>query len=547
MAARKQFVNPKLKEKLQESLAAVMPITGIVLLISVFLVPMELGTVAMFLVGAAMLIIGMGFFQLGAETAMTPLGEGIGTQMSKAKRIVTVVLVAFIMGAIITIAEPDLHVLAGQVPAIDSYVLIATVAVGVGISLVVAVVRIILRVDLSIVLMVAYALIFGLSVFVPSNFLAVAFDSGGVTTGPITVPFILAIGVGLAAMRSDKDAASDSFGLIALSSVGPILAVMILGCLYNPTESSYTVTEVAAVVTTQDIARELAFEVGQYAQEVAISLLPIIAVFIVFQIAARRYNARQVIRIAIGILYTFIGLVLFLGGVGIGFAPVGALLGGELASSDWKPLLVPVGMLIGYFIVRAEPAIQVLNHQIEEVSNGAISRKSMNRSLQIGVSISVGLAMVRVLTGISIYWIIVPGYIIALVMSRLVPKMFVGIAFDSGGVASGPMTATFLLPLCIGTSAALGGNVMTDAFGVVSLVALTPLIAVQIMGLAYKFKAQRWEIKEAAEMRDDIRGLEDSRSAGGGALIAEERPSILKDPSSLEDDVIDLEEVPEHE
>ena len=497
-------MNPKLKEKTLESLSAVLPIAGIVLVLSIFLVPMELGTVVMFVVGAIMLVVGMGFFQLGAEISMTPLGEGVGAQISKSKRIITVVILALLMGVIITIAEPDLIVLAGQVPSIPSGVLIGAVAVGVGIFLVVAILRILFKINLSTVLIVLYTLMIGLSLFVPKEFLSLAFDSGGVTTGPITVPYIMAMGIGFASMRSDKDAASDSFGLVALCSVGPILAVMLLGCFYNPTGAGYSVAEVANVATMQDVVREFAHEIPQYMKEVLMALLPIVAVFIILQCLTKRFQKRESIRISAGMIYTFIGLVLFLCGVSVGFAPVGVLLGSELASSSLRWLLVPIGMLIGYFIVKAEPAIQVLNHQVEEVTNGTISASSMNRYLSVGVAISVGLAMLRVLTGISIYWIIIPGYLIALILSRIVPKIFVGIAFDSGGVASGPMTTTFLLPLCIGACGAVGGNIMTDAFGVVALVAMTPLIAVQIMGLKYKLKTKKVPSAEAANVSDEI-------------------------------------------
>ncbi|MDL2293353.1 DUF1538 domain-containing protein [Ruminococcaceae bacterium OttesenSCG-928-D13] len=503
-------MNPKLKEKIQESLSAVLPITAIVLVISIFLVPMELGTIVMFLVGAMMMVIGMGFFQLGAEMSMTPLGEGVGVQISKTRRIWNVILVALAMGFIITIAEPDLQVLAGQVPAIPNMVLILTVALGVGIFLVLAVLRILFKINLATMLTVCYLLIIALSFFVPGNFLAVAFDAGGVTTGPITVPFIMAMGVGLASVRSDRDAASDSFGLVALCSVGPILAVMILGLFYNPADAAYTAAEVASVVTTQDVAREFFRELPQYAGEVLMSLIPIVLVYLLFQAVTKRFKKRQNVRMGVGFVYTFIGLVLFLCGVSVGFAPVGTLLGSELASSAWKWLLVPIGMLIGYFIVRAEPAIQVLNKQVEDVTSGAISASAMNRCLQIGVAAAVGLAMVRVLTGISIYWIVIPGYAIALILSRLVPKIFVGIAFDSGGVASGPMTSTFLLPLCIGACEAAGGNVMTDAFGVVAMVALTPLIAIQIMGLVYKRKMNKAAGTEAVDLQDDILELEEA-------------------------------------
>ncbi|MFR8237953.1 MAG: DUF1538 domain-containing protein [Dorea sp.] len=481
-------MNPKLKEKIKESLSAVLPITGIVLLISVFLVPMELGSVVMFLTGAVMLIVGMGFFQLGAEMAMSPLGEGIGIQISRTRKAGIVVFISFVMGVMITISEPDLQVLAQQVPAIPNRVLILTVAVGVGIFLALAVIRIRYRICLSTLLFVFYIALIIISFFVPEEFLAVAFDSGGVTTGPITVPFIMALGVGLASMRSDKNSLGDSFGLVALSSVGPILAVLILGCFYKPSEAAYTVTDVADVVTTRDVVREFMKGMPVYAGEVMRSLLPILVVFIVFQVLARRYQRRQIIRIMVGFVYTYVGLVLFLCGVNTGFAPVGSYLGKELAGASFKWLLVPIGMLIGYYIVKAEPAIQVLNHQVENVTNGAISVKTMNQCMAIGVSISVGLAMLRVLLGIPIQWIIIPGYMIALVLSKFVPDIFVGIAFDSGGVASGPMTTTFLLPLSIGVCQAVGGNIMTDAFGVVALVALTPLMAVQIMGLVYKHK-----------------------------------------------------------
>ena len=487
------MLNQKLKEKTLESLSAVLPITAIVMLISIFFVPMELGSIVMFLVGAVMLIVGMGFFQLGAEMAMTPIGEGIGAGMSKTKHLWLLLTIGFMMGLIITISEPDLQVLAEQVPSVPNYTLIFTVAIGVGVFLALAILRIRYQIDLSMMLIIFYLFLLGISCFVPKDFLAVAFDSGGVTTGPMTVPFIMAMGVGLASVRSDKNAASDSFGLVALSSVGPILAVLVLGCFFKPTTAEYSLTDVASVVTTRDVALVFAKGVPIYLQEVMISLLPILAVFVIFQLLSRRYRKREIMKVFIGFAYTYIGLVLFLCGVNVGFAPVGAYLGRELAALPYKWILVPIGALIGYYIVKAEPAIQVLNHQVESVTSGAISVKSMNRCMSIGVSISVGLAMLRVIAGIPIMWIIVPGYVLALVLSRIVPKIFVGIAFDSGGVASGPMTSTFLLPLSIGTCEALDGNLMTDAFGVVALVALTPLIAIQLMGLIYQIKVQKMQ------------------------------------------------------
>lgn len=503
-------MNEKLKEKVKESLSSVLPITLIVLVLSVTLVPMEIGTLALFLTGAVLLIVGMGFFQLGAEMSMTPLGEGVGKTLAKREKVLLVVLVAFALGTIITIAEPDLQVLANQVASIPNSVLIWTVAVGVGVFLALAVLRILFRVSLTKCLLAAYALLFVLTLFSPKEFLAVAFDAGGVTTGPITVPFIMALGVGVSAIRSTQRHDDDSFGLVALCSVGPILMVLLLGIFYHPTDAAYSAVEIAPVITTRDVAQQFALGFPGYAEEVLLSILPIAAVFVLFQLLTHYYRRRQLLRTGVGFLYTVIGLILFLTGVNVGFTPVGNLLGSGLAGSAYRWVLIPIGVLIGYYIVKAEPAVQVLNKQVEDVTGGTVSQSMMNTALSIGVACAVMLSMVRVLTGISIYWILVPGYALALILARFVPSVFEGIAFDSGGVASGPMTSTFLLPLAMGACTALGGNVVTDAFGVVALVALAPPVAIQIMGVLYVHRSKAVAQNKADLLSDDgVIDLED--------------------------------------
>ena len=502
-------MNSKLKEKTQESLAAVLPITIIVLFLSVFVVPLETGIVALFLFGAMMLIVGMGLFSLGVEISMTPLGEGVGVNFSKTRKLWMIILVSFIIGVVITIAEPDLQVLANQVSAIPNMMLIITVSIGVGLMLVVAVLRILFKFSLSNVLFALYLILFIVSIFTPSDFLAVSFDSGGVTTGPITVPFIMAFGIGLASIRGDENASDDSFGLVAICSVGPILSVLLLGIFYNPGDTIYSPVEITTVITMRDVVHEFVKNIPLYLHEVLISILPVVAVFFVFQLFTRRFQKMQFIRLVIGMIYTYLGLVLFLCGVNVGFAPVGSLIGSELASTSFAWILIPIGLLIGYYIVKAEPAVQVLNHQVQELTNGSIPAKAMNRSLSIGVAASVGLSMLRVITGLSIYWILIPGYIISLVLSRVVPKIFVGIAFDSGGVASGPMATTFLLPLAMGACDALGGNMMLDAFGVVAMVALTPLIAVQLMGLIFVLRERKAQELSIDDESDEILDLEE--------------------------------------
>ena len=495
------MINEKLKEKVQESLSSVLPITVIVLLLSISLVPLEVGTLALFLTGAVFLIVGMGLFQLGAEMSMTPLGQSVGGKLIQGRHMLPIVLVCFLMGAIITIAEPDLQVLANQVASIPNRVLIWTVAVGVGIFLAIAVVRIIFQVSLSKLLIIFYILLFALSVFSPASFIPVAFDSGGVTTGPMTVPFIMALGVGLSAARSDPDGAEDSFGLVALCSIGPIAMVLLLGIFYHPSDAAYETTVVPAISTSRDVILQFVSALPAYTKEVLICIFPLGGVLLVFQLLTRTYRKRQMLRMCVGFVYTIAGLILFLTGVNVGFAPVGSLLGSGLAGSSIRWIIVPIGIVIGYYIVKAEPAVQVLNEQVEDITGGAISRGAMNIALSIGVAGAVALSMMRVLTGINIYWIIIPGYVISLLLSRRVPHVFVGIAFDSGGVASGPMTSTFLLPLAMGACAAVGGNVVTDAFGIVALVAMAPLLAIQIMGLIYQHKSSA--VVPSAQPLDD--------------------------------------------
>lgn len=494
-----QFIQSKFKEKLTETLKAVFPILVIVLLLCFTIAPIPPSILMTFLVGAILLIVGMLFFNVGVEMSMTPIGERVGSIMTKSKNIFIIVLISFIMGFIITISEPDLQVLAQQVPAVPNLILILAVALGVGIFLVVALLRMLFGIPLSYLLLFFYAIIFAITPFVPSDFLAVAFDSGGVTTGPMTVPFIMSFGIGISAIRSDRHAEEDSFGLVALCSIGPILAVLILGMIFNPGAAEQVSEAIPIIDNTVDLWKLFAEEFPTYIKEIAISLLPIVIFYGIFQLISRDAHKRTLTKIIIGLFYTYIGLVLFLTGVNVGFMPAGNYLGQTMASLPYAWIIVPIGMIIGYFIVLAEPAVFVLTKQVEELTSGAISAKSMGLSLSIGVAASVGLALIRVLTGISILWFLVPGYLIALVLTFFVPKIFTAIAFDSGGVASGPMTATFLLPFAMGACEALGGNIITDAFGIVAMVAMTPLITIQIMGVVFKIKESKLHKEMASQ------------------------------------------------
>ena len=501
-----------LHDKFQESIASVLPITIIVLLLCFTVAPIPNNMLVSFLTGAALLIVGMAFFTLGADTAMTPIGTKVGSCITKSKKVWLIVFVSFLLGIIITISEPDLQVLANQVPNIPNAVLIGAVALGVGVFLVIAMLRILFGISLNILLIGLYIVVFGLATLVPKNFWAVAFDSGGVTTGPMTVPFIMALGVGVSAIRSDRHAGNDSFGLVALCSIGPILAVLVLGLMY-PSEAAYTPVEIPEMENSQEMILLFVHGLPHYAKEVAIALAPIVAFFFLFNTFYIKMPKKPLISISVGLIFTYVGLVLFLTGVNVGFMPVGNYIGNLIGGKRFNWILLPIAMLIGYFIVKAEPAVHVLNKQVEDLTAGSIPARAMELSLSIGVATSLGLAMIRVLTGISVMYFLVPGYVLALGLSFFTPKIFTSIAFDSGGVASGPMTATFLLPFAMGACEAIGGpeRIVSDAFGVVAMVAMTPLITIQLLGVEYKFRTrkesearERVQAKIEAYTDDDI-------------------------------------------
>ena len=478
-----QKLREKLGEKLREALLAVLPISAVVIILCFTIAPVTPGVLLCFLLGAVLVIAGMMFFTLGADMSMTPMGEKVGGAVTRSGKLWKVVLIFFILGFIITVSEPDLTVLANQVPQVPNMVIICAVAAGVGIFLVLAILRMLLGIALPPVLTFFYVICFILAFFTPREFLSVAFDSGGVTTGPMTVPFIMALGVGIASIRSDRHAADDSFGLIAMCLVGPILAVLLLGIFYNPTGAGYEPSSVPAPNDSAELWAMFASEIPQYMQEIVLSLLPIVLFFGLYQVVSLHMSRQSLGRVAVGLIYTYIGLVLFLTGANVGFLPAGNYLGSVLASGEYRWALIPAAMVMGFLIVRAEPAVYVLNKRVEEMTDGAISSGAMGLALGFAVALSLALAMVRVLTGISVLWFLIPGYAIALGISFFVPKIYTAIAFDAGGVASGPMATAFLLPLAQGACLATGGDVVADAFGVVAMVAMTPPITVQVMGL----------------------------------------------------------------
>ncbi len=490
--------------KIKEAFGSVMPITAIVLVLCFAVVPLDSGTLLAFVIGALLVVVGMGLFTLGADVAMTPIGEYVGSTVMSSKKLWIIIPVCFIVGVLITVAEPDLQILASRLAqTIDSWTLIIAVGVGVGVFLAIAFLRTILKIKLSYILIGAYLAVFILSYFVPSTFVPLSFDAGGVTTGPMSVPFIIAIGVGVSAMRNDKNAENDGFGMTALCSIGPIIAVMILGIIFDVETFKVEDATVVDIPKSTGLLSAFWVELPKYMKEVGLALLPIVSFFLIFRLFGQKISKHDFARIIVGVLYTYVGLVIFLVGVNVGFYPVGAYLGKFIGEQDYAWVIIPIGMLIGYFVVSAEPAVHVLTNQVYEITSGAIPKKALRVSLMLGVAVSVGLAMMRIILHIPIMYFLIPGYLIALVLTFFVPDIFTAIAFDSGGVASGAMTAGFLIPLALGLCQAVGGNPATEGFGVVAMVAMTPLIAIQILGLVYRIKMAKLKKAEKAKTQTE--------------------------------------------
>ncbi len=475
----------ELRGKIRESLVSALPVTVIVYLLSATpLLDVSIGELITFTIGAVLLVLGIGLFSMGADLAMTPMGAHVGAGLSRQRKLWLLCGICFLLGMLITIAEPDLQVLANQVRTVmNGTVLIACVGVGVGAFLILAILKIVFRMSLSHILMLFYMLLFGLALVLVVNgngaLLPVAFDSGGVTTGPITVPFIMALGVGIANILGDRRSRENSFGLVSLCSVGPVLAVMVLG-IFSRNELSYTVPDYSV---SADIAGAFLHTAAHTCREVATALGLIVGMFLICQIVFLKLSRRILKRIAVGVAFTYAGLVIFLTGVNVGFMPIGYKIGCALGQGN-PGMLVGFGLVIGILVVLAEPAIHVLNAQVEDVTGGLVNRRAMMVGLCIGVGTALALSMLRIVFDFSLIYYVVPGYFIALMLSLVVPPVYTAIAFDSGGVASGPMTSGFLLPLAIGACVTIHGPdaVLRDAFGVVALVAMAPLIAIQLLG-----------------------------------------------------------------
>ncbi|AGA68439.1 Protein of unknown function (DUF1538) [Desulfitobacterium dichloroeliminans LMG P-21439] len=493
-----------LLEKLKEILWSVVPIVFIVLVLNFTITPLEPYLIIRFLLGALFIVLGLAIFLFGVDIGISKVGTLMGGALAKSNKLWIIIGAGLLLGFFISIAEPDLHILAGQVDMVTSGVisklsLVVVVSIGVAMMLTCGLVRIVYNIPLYKLLTVLYLLILGLSFFTSSEFLAISFDASGATTGALTVPFMLALALGVSSLKKDgKASEKDSFGLVAVTSTGAILAVMIMSILSKQDKITGSLQEAAA--TSTSVLAPFMHKLPSVAWEILIALAPIILVFLVFQKVSFKISKKAYRKVLKGLLYTFIGLVLFLTGVNAGFMEVGTKIGYSVAALDNKLIVIGIGFLIGLVVVLAEPAVYVLTHQIEDVTSGYVRRPVVLIALSIGVAFAVALSMVRILVpGLQLWHFLLPGYVVSILMMYFVPKLFVGIAFDAGGVASGPMTATFILAFAQGAAEAIeGANVLVDGFGVIAMVAMTPIIALQTLGFIFKIKS----VKEGLEQHE---------------------------------------------
>lgn len=487
--------------KLKEVLFSVLPITAIVIILNFTLTPIETPLLVRFLLGAVLIILGLTIFLLGVDIGITPIGNMMGSSIVKSNKILIVILAGLVLGFFISIAEPDLHILAGQVDSVTSGMIsknaiVIVVSLGIAALLSSGLVRIVYNFPLYKLLSILYGVILVLALFTSPEFMAIAFDASGATTGALTVPFILALAIGVSKLKKDsKSSEKDSFGLVGIVSTGAIISVMIMSIISKSDKITGSLEETSIQATS--ILAPFFEKLPGTAGEVFIALAPILVLFLIFQKSTFKLSKASFRKILFGILFTFVGLVMFLIGVNAGFMEVGTIVGYKMASMSNRIYVVLAGFVLGMVTILAEPAVYVLTHQIEDVTSGYVKRSVVMITLAIGVALAVALSVVRVLVpGIQLWHYLLPGYIISIVLTYFAPKLFVGIAFDSGGVASGPMTATFILAFTQGAAEAVeGANVLVDGFGVIAMVAMTPLIALQILGLIFKFRSAKGGIK----------------------------------------------------
>ena len=507
----------KTLQTIKETFLSSLPLAIIMIIMCVFVAPMNdpLNYIKL-TIGYISVVLGQSLFLVGLDTSILPIGKMVGGSLIKLKKTVFIIFFGVLFGLLATVAEPALSVLARQVHMImnivDVTVFIWVMGAGIGVFVGFALFRIIKDFNIRIVFLLLYAIIFITVIFVPNEFIALAFDGSGATTGDVSVPFILVLGLGISATMSKHKTNDESFGIIGLASVGPILAVFLYGIILRIIHGGAIP---AADMYDPGTAESLGSILVGNLSDVALALLPIVILFLPFQFFFIKLPKKELLKILLGTIPVYLGLLIFLSGIDFGFAFAGKYIGEiffQASRPEWsKWLLLGVGFILGAAITLSEPAVTVLGDQLEEITNGHIKNLTIRITLAIGIGFASLLSMLKILTQVNILYFLIPLYVIALIMMRFTPKLFVGLAFDSGGVTGGALTSAFLTPLTLGVAQVVAEeagptaqSVLTNGFGIIAFISVTPLIAVQTLGIIYELKSKR----TLMTVTDEFEGLE---------------------------------------
>ena len=507
-------------QTLKEAFYSSLPLAVIIIIVCVFVAPMEDPfNYVKLLVGYLSVVVGQSLFLVGLDESILPIGKMVGNSLSRLKKVVFIVGFGIVFGVLSTVAEPALAVLARQanmlIDVVDTSVFIWISSLGIGAFIGFALYRILKNYNIKIVFAVLYIIVFVLAIFVPEEFVSLAFDGSGATTGDISVPFILVLGVGASATMSRKKTTDDTFGIIGIASVGPILTIFVYGIILRfvgggviPPANLYTPE---ATVTLGNLLMSNFWDV-------ILAILPIVLVFLLFQFFFIKLPAKELSRILLGTIPVCIGLLIFLSGIDYGFAYAAKYIGEiffDASRPGWyKWLLLVVGFVLGAAITMSEPAVTILGEQVEEITNGHIKKQTIRTTLAIGIGFASLLSILKILTQINILYFLTPLYIISIILMKFSPKMFVGLAFDSGGVTGGALTSAFLTPLTLGVAQAVAEaagpsaqSILTNGFGIIAFISVTPLIAVQVLGIIYEMRIKTIERISVDEEVHDLEML----------------------------------------
>lgn len=521
---------------LKEVFLSSIPLAAVIIAVCGFIAPMESAFDYLKLaVGYVCVVFGQALFLVGLDSSILPIGKMVGKSLIKLKKMALIVFFGLLFGLLATVAEPALAVLARQthmvMPAVNETVFIWITGAGIGLFVGFSLYRVVRDMSIKTVFAALYIAIFLAVIFVPEQFVALAFDGSGATTGDVSVPFILSIGLGISVTMSKHKTNDDTFGIIGIASAGPILAVFLYGIILRAMRGG---TLPPAGVYDPGAAESFVEIVLSNLGGVALALFPVVLVFIPFQFFLIRQSKKEFVKVLLGTIPVYIGLLIFLSGIDFGFAFAGKYIGEVFLDparpGGFKWLLLIVAFVLGAAITLSEPAVTVLGEQLEEITNGHIRKMTIRLTLAIGIGVASVLSIVKILTQVNILWFLVPLYAAALIMMKFTSRLFVGLAFDSGGVTGGALTSAFLTPLTLGVAQAVaataGGaaqSVLTNGFGIIAFISVTPLIAVQTLGIIYDLLIKKAHRKSAEEEFADLEeliaqsGSEQPATGGAGA------------------------------